>query len=244
MVASRRLQLRIPAAALERNESVVPLAFALPSPHRGDEHRTVPGTTPCDTHGLIADSGQRVFCIRLHFVPEERIGIRMSSAQRLLTISEARSHPSAAPLVVRNPSGANQARAVRHEIALTCCRSAGTDQAARFVLSFAEKHSRIWIRSSSAAGPSSFLSSFQSLITSRCFSTVMSHLQLITKAAHTRTKRERNVQPSSEISQTVEPFQPAKNSWRLGISAPSDTAAPPDEHTPSPRRCCFLIFQL
>jgi hypothetical protein len=149
-----------------------------------------------------------LFCIRLHFVLEERIGVGKISASRFLPIDEDaqlhfegdRNFETTSNTMMISRQGSH--RKVFAELAVIGLAHRGhvmlakrnrrtlvphrskvavayddLPHAARFALPFSEKHSRIWMRSSSAAGPSTFLSWFQSRITSRCFSTVMSHLQ-------------------------------------------------------------------
>jgi len=156
----------------------------------GDESGTVRHLTlsRSDTRVRVDVEERNLFCIRLHFVLEERIGVEKISAERFLTIDEAACrHVFAGRNLRRRNPGRQDFATTANTMTISCSIAADVrpkpHQAARFSLLFSEKHSRIWMRSSSAAGPSTFLSWFQSLITSRCFSTVMSHLPRNSKRA-------------------------------------------------------------
>ena len=61
------------------------------TPYGVDVERTVRGLTlsRSDTRGRIAANRRSLFCIRLHFVLEERIGVGKIGAKRFLTIDES-----------------------------------------------------------------------------------------------------------------------------------------------------------
>jgi hypothetical protein len=61
-----------------------------------------------DGRGSIEIDKHALFCIRLHFVLKERIGVEKISAKRFLTIGES------APLRLRRRQGSSRRREFRH----------------------------------------------------------------------------------------------------------------------------------